>query len=171
MPRRPHRSCRIAGTLCCHWSLPFRISSRCHHYSTKDVDCHYLQNVTFTGCVNHKLKIYMSHRIYAAPLSGFLFSNALSCDCHCQRNVAFLLRKSSINYMSYSIRVIPLMGNLLHHFQPFVNYFVWLRITDEGSVPEMRIWSILLIKSDLKWCIHVSRSLFLYFKYPFLFME
>ena len=22
------------------------------------------------------------------------------------------------------------------------NFFVWLRITDEGSVPEMRIWSI-----------------------------
>ena len=40
--------------------------------------------------------------------------------------------------------------------------FVWLRITDEGSVPEMRIWSILLIKSDLKWCIHLNRSLFLY---------
>ena len=44
----------------------------------------------------------------------------------------------------------------------FLNYFIWLRITDEGSVPEMRIWSILLIKSDLKWCIHPSRSLFLY---------
>ena len=44
----------------------------------------------------------------------------------------------------------------------FWNYFVWLRITDEGSVPEMRIWSILLIQSDLKWCIHLSRSLFLY---------
>ena len=42
---------------------------------------------------------------------------------------------------------------------------VWLRTTDEGSVPEMRIWSILLIKSDLKWCIHLSRSLFLYFNY------
>ena len=26
----------------------------------------------------------------------------------------------------------------------------------------MRIWSILVIKSDLKWCIHLSRSLFLY---------
>ena len=26
----------------------------------------------------------------------------------------------------------------------------------------MRIWSILLIKSDLKWCIHLSRSLFSY---------
>ena len=24
-----------------------------------------------------------------------------------------------------------------------LNYFVWPRITDEGSVPEMRIWSIL----------------------------
>ena len=38
----------------------------------------------------------------------------------------------------------------------FLNYFVWLRITDEGSVPEMRIWSILLMKSDLKWCIHLD---------------
>ena len=35
-------------------------------------------------------------------------------------------------------------------------------VTDESSVPEMRIWSILLIKSDLKWCIHLSRSLILY---------
>ena len=34
-------------------------------------------------------------------------------------------------------------------------------LTDEGKVPEMRIWSILLIKSDLKWCIRLSRSLFL----------
>ena len=39
---------------------------------------------------------------------------------------------------------------------------LWLRTTDEGSVPEMRIWSILLIKSDLKWCIHLGRSLFVY---------
>ena len=26
----------------------------------------------------------------------------------------------------------------------------------------MRIWSISLIQSDLKWCIHLSRSLYLY---------
>ena len=38
----------------------------------------------------------------------------------------------------------------------------WLRITDEGSVLEMHKGSIFLIKSDLKWCIHLSRSLFLY---------
>ena len=49
-----------------------------------------------------------------------------------------------------------------HQFSTIFNYFVWLRITDEGSVPEMRIWSILLIQSDLKWCLHLSKSLFLY---------
>ena len=43
----------------------------------------------------------------------------------------------------------------------FLNYFLWLRITDEVSVPEMRIWSISLIESDLKWCIHLRRSLFI----------
>ena len=48
-----------------------------------------------------------------------------------------------------------------HHFQ-LLNYFVWSRITDEGSLPEKRLWSILLIKSDVKWFIHLSRSLFLY---------
>ena len=42
------------------------------------------------------------------------------------------------------------------------NYFLCLMITDEGSIPEMRIWSILLIKSDLKWCIHLGRSLFIF---------
>ena len=51
-----------------------------------------------------------------------------------------------------------------HQFSTIFNYFVWLRITDEGSVPEMRIWSILLIQSDLKWRIHLSKSLFFVFK-------
>ena len=40
------------------------------------------------------------------------------------------------------------------------SYFIWLRITDEGSVPEMRIWSILLIKSVLKWCTHLNKIIF-----------
>ena len=44
------------------------------------------------------------------------------------------------------------------------NHFVWRRITDEGSLPEMRIWSILLIKSELKWCIHLSKVSFLIFQ-------
>ena len=49
-------------------------------------------------------------------------------------------------------------------FFKFYNYFLWLRITDEGTIPELRIWSILLIKSYLKWCIHLSRSLFFIFQ-------
>ena len=49
-------------------------------------------------------------------------------------------------------------------FQLFILH-VWLRITDEGSVPEMRIWSIMLIGSDLEWCIKLGRGLFLYFNY------
>ena len=44
--------------------------------------------------------------------------------------------------------------------QLFVNVFLLLRITDEILVAEMFIWSILLIKSDLKWCIHLSKSLY-----------
>ena len=46
-------------------------------------------------------------------------------------------------------------------FRLFKN-FVWQRITDEDSMPEMRIWSISLIKSGLKWCLHLERSLFSY---------
>ena len=38
-------------------------------------------------------------------------------------------------------------------------------ITDEGSVPEMRIWPISSIESDKKWRIHLKRSLFMYFYY------
>ena len=50
------------------------------------------------------------------------------------------------------------------HFLAIFQHFklhVLIRITDEGSVPEMRIWSILWFYSDLKWCIHLSRSLYL----------
>ena len=47
---------------------------------------------------------------------------------------------------------IPFGFSLFWHFlvitfQLFILH-VWLRITDEGSVPEMRIWSISLIYSD-----------------------
>ena len=64
---------------------------------------------------------------------------------------------------------IPVGFSLFRHFLDITfkllrkrkrNHFVWLRITDEGSLPEMRIWSILLIKFDLKWCIHLSRIFF-----------
>ena len=63
--------------------------------------------------------------------------------------------------------IIPFGFSLFWHFWDIsfqlLKLLLWLRTTDEGSVPEMRIWSILFIKSDLKWCIHLGRSLFLYF--------
>ena len=43
-----------------------------------------------------------------------------------------------------------------------LNVFVMLRIADEGSVPEMRIWSKLIILSDIKWCMHLNRRRLLY---------
>ena len=50
--------------------------------------------------------------------------------------------------------VIPFGFGLIWHFSDItfllLNYLVWLRITDEGSVSEMRIRSILLFKSGLK---------------------
>ena len=66
-----------------------------------------------------------------------------------------------------SLRAHPATNNDRHRFFTFqlLNYFVWRRITDEGSASDMRIWSILLIKTDLKWCIHPSRSLLSYFNY------
>ena len=33
--------------------------------------------------------------------------------------------------------------------------FFLLNFTDRGSPPEMRVWSILLIKSGKNWCIHL----------------
>ena len=44
---------------------------------------------------------------------------------------------------------IPFGFSLYWHFSGFGNCSVWLRFTDEGLVPKLRIWSILLIKSDL----------------------
>ena len=61
--------------------------------------------------------------------------------------------------------LLPLVLAFSNHGFQLLNYFVLPRIIDEGSLPEMRIWSILLIKSDLKWCIHLSICLFTFNRY------
>ena len=63
---------------------------------------------------------------------------------------------------------LTLFGHFWAYIFNFLNYmyFLWLRITDEGSVPVMCIWYISLIQSYLKWCIHLSRSLFFNYTYP-----
>ena len=64
---------------------------------------------------------------------------------------------------------IPFGFSLFWHFRVSVFYFwkhsVWRRVTDEGSLPTMRIWSILLIKSELKRCMYPQRSLFIFLLY------
>ena len=67
-----------------------------------------------------------------------------------------------IYYMA-SLLASASFGTFVTSLFNILNYFVWLRIIDEGSVPEMRIWSILLMKSDSKCCIHLD--LFLYFNH------
>ena len=41
----------------------------------------------------------------------------------------------------------------------------WVMITDEGSVLNTLHMVYLLIKSDLKWCIHLRRSICMYIKF------
>ena len=53
-------------------------------------------------------------------------------------------------YNMTSLLASASLGTFVTSLLNFLNYFVWLRITDEGSVPEMRIWSMLLMESNLK---------------------
>ena len=63
---------------------------------------------------------------------------------------------------------IPFGFNLFWHFLDIISqlwyYFqiVWLRITDEGSVPEMRIWSILLILIPIQNGVYIFVEVPLY---------
>ena len=61
--------------------------------------------------------------------------------------------------------VFSCFDTLERHFATFKTTFFWFRMTDEGSVPEMHIWFILLIQSHLKCWIHRSTSIFLCFSF------
>ena len=67
------------------------------------------------------------------------------------------------SYMFVWNKLQHILDHWPSHF--FKEYFVWLRMTDDGHIPEMRVWSILLVNPILKWCIHPKGSLFLYFNY------
>ena len=63
----------------------------------------------------------------------------------CQSNVL-------LKYANFNCNFLALLFN-------FLNYFIWRMITDAHRVPDMYI---LFIKYDLKWCLHLTRSIFLY---------
>ena len=88
----------------------------------------------------------------------------LVCFSNFFHNILLLSVRHNITYNTFY--TIPFGFSLFWHFRTIIfnfwNHFLGLRITEEGSLTEMRIWSLLLIKSDLKLCIHFSRSIFLY---------
>ena len=61
-----------------------------------------------------------------------------------------MVYKFLIGFITPSFLASACLGIFGHPLSTLLNYFVWLRITDKGSVVQMRIWTILLIKSDLK---------------------
>ena len=65
-------------------------------------------------------------------------------------------------YVTWVYYTTPFGFTLFWHFWTslfdFLNYCVWLKITEEVSGPEIRIWSILLIQSGLKWFKQVDVS-------------
>ena len=54
---------------------------------------------------------------------------------------------------------LPRYGVTLESHVKLLLYFVWLRISDEGSIPETRILSVPI----LKWCINLSRHIIFVF--------
>ena len=61
-------------------------------------------------------------------------------------------------FITPSLLALPCFGTLWTSLFDFLNYCVWLRITEEVSGPGIRIWSILLIQSGLKWFKQVDVS-------------
>ena len=104
-------------------------------------------------CINLDIQGEMCKRFKSFKKSSF-FGHIFPC---------FKFIEIVILWVFYTI---PVGFTLLWHFWAsllnflYYMYFVWLRITVEGSVPETHIWSILLIKSVLKWCIHLGRGLY-----------
>ena len=99
----------------------------------------------------------------------YLFEFQLLGECHCwwtkespRAHVAkFCGRFRFWEHQIFCVEFIEIVILLVHYTIPFgltlfwhlwaslfnfLNYIVWQRITDEGSVPEMRIWSISLFK-------------------------
>ena len=64
----------------------------------------------------------------------------------------YCLSRTKVCGMEYEIVMFVETGSAEIEFSDSLN-----------DLPEMRIWSIVLIQSNLKWCIDLRRSFFLYF--------
>ena len=66
-------------------------------------------------------------------------SNFCRVKINCNRNFVII---------TPPLLALPYFGTFWASLLNFKNCFVWFKIHYEGSVPEMRLWSILLIKYD-----------------------
>ena len=90
--------------------------------------------------IYYKLRNYYKlqrNRAHVAKFYGRL--RLIRSDWEHQNFFVFKLFEIEILLDYYTIFFV--FARLEHVFSPFVNTF-WIRITDEGSVPKMRIWSI-----------------------------
>ena len=85
----------------------------------------------------HVAKFYVRLQLIRSVLRASNFSVEIYCNC----NFVDLLHDIPFGF-SFFWYFCDISFQLL-------NYFVWLRVTDEGSVPKKHIWSILLMKSDI----------------------
>ena len=134
----------VCKTLC---KLKKRLLLRCiHHFKSdliNDMD-HMRISGTAPSCKTWKARSCPLYLTLALPPPFFVFfdfgwfvvfeSIKISVyEIHWNCNIVGLLHHPFWLYL-----VLAIFGITSH----ILNYFVWLRITDEGSVPEMRIWSI-----------------------------
>ena len=70
----------------------------------------------------------------------------------CNTNLHFIFIDTVVSISLY--KMVPLFVSQHSTF-----YMIWLRVADEGSIS---VWMILLIKSYLKYCIHINNILCLY---------
>ena len=148
-----------------------------------------LQKLFYYYLIKVSIWIYYKN-YYIIILLKSLFEFQLLGECHCwwtsESPRAHMLPSSTVDFGWFvafgehqnfpCLKLIEIVILLVHYTIPFgVSFFwhflvityqlfilnVWLRITDEDSVPEMSIWSISRIYSDWKWRIHLSKSLFL----------
>ena len=69
-----------------------------------------------------------------------------------------------------SLLALPCFGTFLAFIFNFLNYFLWLRISDEGPVPKMRIWSTslgtvhLIFRGGGAWVFGPGQNIFFWQK-------
>ena len=119
--------------LAAHWNIPiFGWVSQSEEFEDKSI---YSTLVRFLGPL-HRFREYHQtpplRNMICIPYLGLFFIQ------HCRR-----LCCNKSNHLKHSHSLCIFISAFITYFFYLFNYFLWLRITDEGSIPEIRIWSIL----------------------------